>query len=141
MGGSINMEKKTRILLSKLGVDVHNRGVITVANELKDAGMEVVYIGNALPEQIIKAAMQEDADAVGVSSLGGAHMTLGSEVIKVAEREGLKERTAFFIGGVMAPRDAVDLKEMGFDGVFTPGATREEILSGVKQGLASKKKR
>ncbi len=135
------MERKTRVLLSKLGVDVHNRGIITVANELKDAGMEVVYIGNALPEQIIKAAMQEDADAVGVSSLGGAHMTLGSEVIKVAEREGLKERTAFFIGGVMAPRDAIDLKEMGFDEVFTPGATREEILSGVKQGLASKKKR
>jgi methylmalonyl-CoA mutase C-terminal domain/subunit len=134
------MEKKTRILLSKLGVDVHNRGVITVANELKDAGMEVVYIGNALPEQIVKAAVQEDADAVGVSSLGGAHITLGSEVIKAAEREGLKERIAFFIGGVMAPRDVVDLKQMGFDGVFTPGATREEILSGVKQGLASKKK-
>jgi len=134
------MEKKTRILLSKLGVDVHNRGVITVANELKDAGMEVVYIGNALPEQIVKAAVQEDADAVGVSSLGGAHITLGSEVIKAAEREGLKERIAFFIGGVMAPRDVVDLKQMGFDGVFTPGATREEILSGVRQGLASKKK-
>jgi methylmalonyl-CoA mutase C-terminal domain/subunit len=134
------MEKKTRILLSKLGVDVHNRGVITVANELKDAGMEVVYIGNALPEQIVKAAVQEDADAVGVSSLGGAHITLGSEVIKAAEREGLKERIAFFIGGVMAPRDVVDLKQMGFDGVLTPGATREEILSGVKQGLASKKK-
>jgi methylmalonyl-CoA mutase C-terminal domain/subunit len=135
------MEKKTRVLLSKLGVDVHNRGVITVANELKDAGMEVIYIGNALPEQIIKAAMQEDADAVGVSSLGGAHITLGSDVIEIAKREGLTERTAFFIGGVMAPHDAVDLKEMGFDGVFTPGATREEILSGMKQGLASKKKR
>jgi methylmalonyl-CoA mutase C-terminal domain/subunit len=134
------MEKKTRILLSKLGVDVHNRGVITVANELKDAGMEVVYIGNALPEQIVKAAVQEDADAVGVSSLGGAHITLGSEVIKAAEREGLKDRIAFFIGGVMAPHDVVDLKQMGYDGVFTPGATREEILSGVKQGLASKKK-
>jgi methylmalonyl-CoA mutase C-terminal domain/subunit len=134
------MEKKTRILLSKLGVDVHNRGVITVANELKDAGMEVVYIGNALPEQIVKAAVQEDADAVGVSSLGGAHITLGSEVIKAAEREGLKDRIAFFIGGVMAPHDVVDLEQMGYDGVFTPGATREEILSGVKQGLASKKK-
>ncbi len=135
------MERKTRVLLSKLGVDVHNRGVITVANELKDAGMEVIYIGNALPEQIIKAAMQEDADAVGVSSLGGAHITLGSDVIEIAKREGLTERTAFFIGGVMAPHDAVDLKEMGFDGVFMPGATREEILSGMKQGLASKKKR
>lgn len=133
------MEKKTKVLLSKLGVDVHNRGVITVANELKDAGMEVIYIGNALPDQIIKAAVQEDADAVGVSSLGGAHITLGSEVIKAAEREGLKGRIAFFIGGVMAPHDATDLKQMGFDQVFMPGATREEILSGVKQGIASKK--
>jgi len=134
------MEKKTKVLLSKLGVDVHNRGVITVANQLKDAGMEVVYIGNALPEEIIKAAIQEDADIVGVSSLGGAHLSLGSEVVEVAKREGLTERVAFFIGGVMAPRDIVELKEKGFDGVFTQGATREEIVSGLKQGVAAKKK-
>lgn len=134
------MEKKTKVLLSKLGVDVHNRGVITVANQLKDAGMEVVYIGNALPEEIIKAAIQEDADIVGVSSLGGAHLSLGSEVVEVAKREGLTERVAFFIGGVMAPKDIVELKEKGFDGVFTQGATREEIVSGLKQGVAAKKK-
>jgi len=140
MGGSKQMEKKTKVLLSKLGVDVHNRGVITVANQLKDAGMEVVYIGNALPEEIIKAAIQEDADIVGVSSLGGAHLSLGSEVVEVAKREGLTERVAFFIGGVMAPRDIVELKEKGFDGVFTQGATREEIVSGLKQGVAAKKK-
>ena len=134
------MEKKTKVLLSKLGVDVHNRGVITVANQLKDAGMEVVYIGNALPEEIIKAAIQEDADIVGVSSLGGAHLSLGGEVVEVAKREGLTERVAFFIGGVMAPKDIVELKEKGFDGVFTQGATREEIVSGLKQGVAAKKK-
>ena len=134
------MEKKTKVLLSKLGVDVHNRGVITVANQLKDAGMEVIYIGNALPEEIVKAAIQEDADIVGVSSLGGAHLSLGSEVVEVAKREGLTERVAFFIGGVMAPRDIVELKEKGFDGVFTQGATREEIVSGLKQGVAAKKK-
>lgn len=134
------MEKKTKVLLSKLGVDVHNRGVITVANQLKDAGMEVVYIGNALPEEIIKAAIQEDADIVGVSSLGGAHLSLGGEVVEVAKREGLTKRVAFFIGGVMAPRDIVELKEKGFDGVFTQGATRDEIVSGLKQGVAAKKK-
>jgi len=134
------MEKKTKVLLSKLGLDVHNRGVITVANELKDAGMEVVYISNALPEEMIKAAIQEDADIVGVSSLGGAHLTLGSQVIQIAKREGLKERTAFFIGGVMSPSDAVKLKEIGFDGVFVHGATREEIVSGLKRGVAAKKK-
>jgi len=140
MGGSKQMEKKTKVLLSKLGVDVHNRGVITVANQLKDAGMEVIYIGNALPEEIVKAAIQEDADIVGVSSLGGAHLSLGGEVVEVAKREGLTERVAFFIGGVMAPRDIVELKEKGFDGVFTQGATRDEIVSGLKQGVAAKKK-
>ena len=134
------MEKKTKVLLSKLGVDVHNRGVITVANQLKDAGMEVIYIGNALPEEIVKAAIQEDADIVGVSSLGGAHLSLGGEVVEVAKREGLTERVAFFIGGVMAPRDIVELKEKGFDGVFTQGATRDEIVSGLKQGVAAKKR-
>jgi methylmalonyl-CoA mutase C-terminal domain/subunit len=66
--------RKIKVLLSKLGLDVHNRGIITVAKELRDAGMEVIYIGNALPKEIIRVAIQEDVDVVGVSSLGGAHI-------------------------------------------------------------------
>jgi len=103
------MKSKIKVLLSKLGLDVHNRGIITVAKELSNAGMEVVYIGNALPRQIVSAAVQESVDVVGVSSLGGAHLTLGSPLIEEARREGVKERVVFVIGGVFAPQDAVRL--------------------------------
>lgn len=74
-----------KVLLSKLGLDVHNRGAITVANILRDAGMEVIYIGNSFPKEIIKMAIQEDVDVIGVSSLGGAHLTLGGELIEEAK--------------------------------------------------------
>lgn len=132
------MEGKVKVLLAKLGLDVHNRGAITVTNMLRDAGMEVIYIGNSLPKEIIKMAIQEDADVVGVSSLGGAHLTLGSKLIEKAEQEGLKGRVLFVIGGVFPPIDAAKLREIGFDGVFTPGATREEIVSSIREIVSSK---
>jgi len=132
------VESKTKILLSKLGLDVHNRGVITVARRLRDAGMEVIYIGNSLPEEIIKVAVQEDVDVIGVSSLGGAHLSLGSELIELAKKEELKERVVFQIGGVFPPEDAVKLQEMGFDGVFLPGTTGKEILSSIAKALSNK---
>jgi len=118
-----------KVLLSKLGLDVHNRGIITVAKGLSNAGMEVVYIGNGLPQEIINAAIQEDADVVGVSSLGGAHMTLGTPLIEEAKKKGLKNKTAFLMGGVFSPEDSLRLKEIGFDGVFVPGSAIEEIVS------------
>ena len=130
--------RKIKVLLSKLGLDVHNRGVITVAKELRDAGMEVIYIGNALPKEIISTAIQEDVDVVGVSSLGGAHVTLGLPLIKEAKLEGLKDKVVFLMGGVFPPADTEKLKEIGFDGVFTPGATKDEIVSSAKR-LVSKK--
>ena len=132
------MECRIKVLLSKLGLDVHNRGLITVAKELRDAGMEVIFIGNALPKEIIQTALQEGVDLVGVSSLGGAHLTLGGELIEEAKRAGLKERVAFVIGGVFPPEDAMRLQELGFDGTFMPGATREEIVSSLHQ-LVSRK--
>ena len=133
-------EKKIRVLMAKLGLDVHSRGAIVVASELRDAGMEVIYIGNALPEEIIKTAIQEDVDVVGVSSLGGAHLTLGSDLLNLAKSQGVKERTAFLIGGVFPPHDEAQLREIGFDGVFHTGATQEEIVSGLKEAVATKKK-
>lgn len=132
------MARKIKVLLSKLGLDVHNRGLITVAKELRDAGMEVVYIGNSFPREIIIAAIQEAVDVIGVSSLGGAHLTLGRELIEEAKREGLKERMAFIIGGVFPPADAEKLQEIGFDGVFMPGATREEIVSSIHKIVSGK---
>ena len=132
------MEGKIKVLLSKLGLDVHNRGIITVARELRDAGMEVICIGNSLPKEIIETAIQEDVDVIGISSLGGAHLTLGSELVEEAKREGLKDNIVFVIGGVFSPNDAVKLQEIGFDGVFTPGATREEIVSSIQEFVSNK---
>jgi len=127
------MPIRIKVLLPKLGLDVHNRGLITVAKELRDAGMEIVYIGNSFPKEIIATAIQEGVDVVGVSSLGGAHLTLGGDLMEAARREGLKEQMAFIIGGVFPPADAEKLREIGFDGVFVPGATREEIISSIRK--------
>lgn len=132
------MEGKIKVLLSKLGLDVHNRGMVTVARELRDAGMEVICLGNLLPKEIIETAIQEDVDVIGISSLGGAHLTLGSELVDEAKREGLKDRIVFVIGGVFSPTDAVKLQEIGFDGVFTPGATKDEIVSSIREFVSSK---
>ncbi|MFH1059885.1 MAG: cobalamin B12-binding domain-containing protein [Pseudomonadota bacterium] len=125
------MERRIKVLLAKLGLDVHNRGVITVAKELRDAGMEVVYIGNALPKEIVAAARQEAPDVVGVSSLGGAHLSLGQSLIAAAAEAGLTSDTVFMIGGVFSPADAARLKDLGFAGVFPPGSGREEIVGFV----------
>ena len=132
------MNRKVKVLLAKLGLDVHNRGLITVAMELRDEGMEVIYLGNSLPDEIIKAAVQEDVDVIGVSSLGGAHLSLGSVLLRRAEEEGLINRIVFLIGGVFSPQDAEELAEIGFDGVFPPGSTRDAIVSGLRQALAVK---
>ena len=132
------MNRKVKVLLAKLGLDVHNRGLITVAKELRDEGMEVIYLGNSLPDEIIKAAIQEDVDVIGVSSLGGAHLSLGSVLLRRAEEEGLINRIVFLIGGVFSPQDAEELAEIGFDGVFPPGSTRDAIVSGLRQALAVK---
>lgn len=132
------MAEKIKVLLSKLGLDVHSRGIVTVAKELRDAGMEVIYIGNALPREIISAATQEDVDVVGVSSLGGAHRTLGLTLIEEAKRQGLKDKVVFLMGGVFPPEDNVKLTEMGFDEVFLPGATRGEIVSTIKRLVSNK---
>ncbi|MFZ5584506.1 MAG: cobalamin B12-binding domain-containing protein [Thermodesulfobacteriota bacterium] len=125
------MERRIKVLLAKLGLDVHDRGVITVAKELRDAGMEVVYIGNALPKEIVAAAGQEAPDVVGVSSLGGAHLSLGQALMAEAAGAGLTSDTVFMIGGVFSPADAAKLKDLGFAGVFPPGSGREEIVGFV----------
>jgi methylmalonyl-CoA mutase C-terminal domain/subunit len=131
-------KQRIKVLLSKLGLDVHNRGLITVANELRNAGMEVIYIGNALPDEIIASAIQEDVDVIGVSSLGGAHITLGSKLIAKAEQENLKQQVTFLMGGVFSPDDGKKLLEIGFDRVFPPGSTRDEILLSIREEVARK---
>lgn len=127
------MKRRIKVLLAKLGLDVHNRGVLTVAKQLRNEGMEVVYIGNASPREIVRSALQEAADVVGVSSLGGAHLTLGMPLLDEAEKEGIKDRLVFLMGGVFPPADAKRMQAGGFDAVFTPGATGEHIATTIQR--------
>ena len=134
------MAKKIKVLLAKLGLDVHNRGIITVAKALGDAGMEIVYIGNSLPGEIVQTAIQEDVDVIGVSSLGGAHLTLGKPLIDIARQEQLTDSVVFAIGGVFPPDDTLRLRDIGYDAVFTPGATRNEIVLSIERLVEKKAK-
>jgi methylmalonyl-CoA mutase, C-terminal domain len=127
------MSRKVKVLLAKLGLDVHNRGLVTVAMELRDEGMEVIYMGNCLPDEIVATAVQEQVDVIGVSSLGGAHLSLGRLLIEKAEQKGFKDDLVFLIGGVFSPEDAEELARIGFDGVYPPGSSRAAIVNGLKE--------
>jgi methylmalonyl-CoA mutase C-terminal domain/subunit len=132
------MSRKVKVLLAKLGLDVHNRGLVTVAMELRDEGMEVIYLGNSLPDEILTTAVQEQVDVIGVSSLGGAHLSLGSLLMQKATEKGFKDELVFLIGGVFSPEDAEALAKIGFDGVYPPGSSRSAIVTGLKEALANK---
>jgi len=130
--------KKIKVLLSKLGLDIHNRGVLTVAKNLRDAGMEVIYIGNSTVEQIIEAAIQEDVDIIGVSSLGGAHIQLGNDLASLAKNEKLLDSKGLVIGGAIPDKDKEKLKKIGFDAIFTAGDPTEEIVLKIKEVFKQK---
>ena len=126
-----------RVVVAKPGLDGHDRGAKVVARALRDAGVEVVYTGlHQTPEQIVETAIQEDADAVGLSVLSGAHMTLFARVIDL-----LRERDAadivVFGGGIVPAADLPELAEMGVAKVFTPGATTGEIIAWVRENLGT----
>lgn len=131
-------EKRIKVLMCCLGPETHNRGILTVSSMLRDAGMEVVYLGNASPEEAIKTALEEDVNAIGISSLSGAHLSIGKMLIDLAKDQGLARRVAFLMGGVIPPKDIPKLKEMGFDGVYPSGATREEIINGLREAVFRK---
>jgi len=131
-------QSKVKVLLAQFPLETHSRGIITVAGILKDAGMEVVLIGNALPGQIVETAVQEDADVIGISTYCGGELVLADDLMKAAEEKRIKDRTVFLLGGVFPPRNAPKLREMGFSGIFPPSATKEEIVSCIENALASK---
>jgi methylmalonyl-CoA mutase C-terminal domain/subunit len=128
---------RLRILVAKPGLDGHDRGIKIVARALRDAGMEVIYTGlHQTPEQIASAALQEDVDAVGMSCLSGAHMTLFPKVVKLLEQQGAADIVVFG-GGIIPRSDAVKLKEAGIAEVFTPGATTSSIIEWVRANVGS----
>ena len=128
-------ESRLRILVAKPGLDGHDRGAKVVARALRDAGMEVVYTGlHQTPEQIVEAAIQEDADGVGLSVLSGAHMTLFKKVIDLLQAKEASDIVVFG-GGIIPVDDIKPLKDMGVAYVFTPGATTTEIVEWVTSNV------
>jgi len=133
------MEKKIRVLLAKPGLDGHDRGIKVVAAALRDAGMEVIYTGlRQTPEMIVTAAVQEDADAIGVSILSGAHMTLFPAILEELKKKGAEE-IMLFGGGIIPDDDKAELEKMGVAKIFTPGAPTEEAIKFLKSKIESHK--
>jgi methylmalonyl-CoA mutase, C-terminal domain len=131
-------EKRLRILVAKPGLDGHDRGAKIIARALRDGGFEVIYTGlHQTPEMIAEAAVQEDADAVGLSVLSGAHMTLFPEVMRLLKERGAGE-IAVFGGGIIPDDDAVKLKQLGVRQIFTPGASTEDIVKWVRENVAAR---
>lgn len=129
------MERGKRILIAKPGLDGHDRGAKVVARGLADAGYEVIYTGlHQTPEQIAEAAIQEDVDAVGLSVLSGAHMTLFPRVMRLLREMG-GENIMVFGGGIIPEEDAEELKRQGVAEIFTPGTALGEIVSFLEENL------
>ncbi|MEH0930108.1 cobalamin B12-binding domain-containing protein [Micromonospora inaquosa] len=130
------MSSRIRVVVAKPGLDGHDRGAKVVARALRDAGMEVVYTGlHQTPEQIVETAIQEDADAVGLSVLSGAHMTLFRRVLELlAERDA--RDIVVFGGGIIPNGDIPELEKLGVAKIFTPGATTQAIVEWVRQNVA-----
>jgi len=132
-------EKKIKVLLAQFPLETHSRGIITVAGMLRDAGMEIILLGNALSEQIIEVAVQESVDVIGISTYCGGELALGSDLLKAAEKAGIKESTVFIIGGIFPPKNASKLEEVGFNATFPPSSTKEDIVSSIENAVDSKR--
>ena len=127
---------KIRILIAKPGLDGHDRGAKVVARALRDAGMEVIYTGlHQTPEMIAEAALQEDVDAVGLSLLSGAHMTLVPRVMRLLKDYGLSG-VAVFVGGIIPDADLATLLRLGVRGVYGPGASLDDIAQSIASEVA-----
>ncbi len=132
--------RKIRILIAKPGLDGHDRGAKVVARALRDAGYEVIYTGlRQTPEMIVEAALQEDVDAIGLSLLSGAHMTVFPRVARLMQEQGLDD-IMLFGGGIIADEDTQKLNEAGVSGIFGPGTSTQEIIAFVEQEMARRGK-
>jgi methylmalonyl-CoA mutase C-terminal domain/subunit len=131
------MERTYRILIAKPGLDGHDRGAKVIARALRDAGMEVIYLGlRQTPEMIAEAALQEDADAIGLSILSGAHMTLLPRIVELLQQNGLDD-VMVFAGGIIPDEDVPALKELGIRGIFGPGTSTDEVVAFVHEQLGA----
>jgi methylmalonyl-CoA mutase C-terminal domain/subunit len=130
-------QERIRVVVAKAGLDGHDRGAKVVARALRDAGMEVVYTGlHQTPEQIVETVVQEDADAVGLSVLSGAHMTLFARLVELMRERGIDD-VVVFGGGIVPDEDIPELERMGVARIFTPGATTAEIVGWVREHIGA----
>ena len=130
------VEPKYRVIVAKPGLDGHDRGAKIVARALRDAGFEVIYTGlHQTPEQIVETAIQEDADAVGLSLHSGAHMTLFPKVVRLLRERGAADIVVFG-GGIVPADDIAKLDAEGVERIFTPGATTQEIVDWLRARLS-----
>ena len=128
-------EKKIRVVVAKPGLDGHDRGAKIIARALRDAGMEVIYTGlHQTPEQIVETVIQEDADAVGLSILSGAHMTLVPRVMELLREQGADD-VIVTLGGTIPSDDVKELKQLGVAEVFTPGASTQEAVDFIRNAV------
>ncbi len=128
-------ERKIRVIVAKPGLDGHDRGAKVVARALRDAGMEVIYTGlRQTPEMIAEAALQEDADAVGLSILSGAHMALVPRILELLKSNG-QEHVKVFVGGIIPDEDIPRLRELGVTGVYGPGTLTDTIVQDVRKAV------
>jgi methylmalonyl-CoA mutase cobalamin-binding domain/chain len=127
--------KKIRVVVAKPGLDGHDRGAKIIARALRDAGMEVIYTGlHQTPEQIVETVIQEDADAVGLSILSGAHMTLVPKVVELLKEQGADD-VLVTVGGTVPGDDIDELKRLGVAEVFTPGASTQAIIDFLRESV------
>jgi methylmalonyl-CoA mutase C-terminal domain/subunit len=130
--------RKIRVVVAKPGLDGHDRGAKIIARALRDAGMEVIYTGlHQTPEQIAETVIQEDADAVGLSILSGAHMTLVPRVVELLKEQGVDD-VLVTVGGTIPTDDVPELKKLGVAEVFTPGAATDEIVDFIRDGASAR---
>jgi methylmalonyl-CoA mutase C-terminal domain/subunit len=128
-------EKKIRVVVAKPGLDGHDRGAKIIARALRDAGMEVIYTGlHQTPEQIVETVIQEDADAVGLSILSGAHMTLVPRIMQLLKEQGVED-VVVTVGGTIPTDDVVELKKIGVAEVFTPCAPAQQAIDFIRHAV------
>jgi methylmalonyl-CoA mutase, C-terminal domain len=131
------VDERIRVVIAKPGLDGHDRGAKIVARALRDAGMEVVYTGlHQTPEQIVETVVQEDADAVGLSVLSGAHMTLFARLAELLGERGIDD-VVVFGGGIIPDEDIPELERLGVAHIFTPGATTTDIVDWVREHVGA----
>jgi methylmalonyl-CoA mutase, C-terminal domain len=127
--------RKIRVVVAKPGLDGHDRGAKIIARALRDAGMEVIYTGlHQTPEQIVETVIQEDADAVGLSILSGAHMTLVPRIAALLKEQGVED-VVLVVGGTIPSDDIPQLKDLGVSEIFTPGSPVQEIIDFIENAV------